>query len=108
MTTTSMRPTAAPDIAEEFSLSRRAYGQDPSLTATWVGVSLTGFSARTAPAYTPYCSSPRTRRRRSTKSSRTSPQRIRFVRTTGAVYAFTPSITTLRRLAANQSLHEKV
>ncbi|MGW7020109.1 Dyp-type peroxidase [Streptomyces decoyicus] len=32
----------------------------------------------------------------------------RFVRTTGAVYAFTPSITTLRRLAANQSLHEKV
>ena len=31
----------------------------------------------------------------------------RFVQTTGAVYAFTPSITTLRRLAANQSLHEK-
>lgn len=31
----------------------------------------------------------------------------RFVRTTGAVYAFTPSLSTLRRLAANQSLHEK-
>ncbi|MFI0221777.1 Dyp-type peroxidase [Streptomyces lydicus] len=31
----------------------------------------------------------------------------RFVRTTGAVYAFTPSTTTLRRLAANESLHEE-
>ncbi|MGW1373510.1 Dyp-type peroxidase [Streptomyces sp. NPDC002446] len=31
----------------------------------------------------------------------------RFVRTTGAVYAFTPSVSTLRRLAAYQSLHEK-
>ncbi|WP_198535161.1 Dyp-type peroxidase [Streptomyces natalensis] len=29
------------DFNEEFSLSRRAYGQDPALTATWVGVSLT-------------------------------------------------------------------
>ncbi|MFJ9419198.1 Dyp-type peroxidase [Streptomyces sp. NPDC101227] len=29
------------DFNEEFSLSRRAYGQDPSLTATWVAVSLT-------------------------------------------------------------------
>ena len=113
---------AVEDFNEEFSLSRRAYGQDPSLTATWVGVSLTfqgllqvarepekvkqdlthfgsfvkgadgmaaslgdegraaprtGSSARTAPAYTPYCSSPRTPRRRSTKSSGTSPRRIR-------------------------------
>ncbi|TJZ49733.1 Dyp-type peroxidase [Streptomyces piniterrae] len=32
---------AVEDFNEEFSLSRRAYGQDPSLTATWVGVSLT-------------------------------------------------------------------
>ncbi|MFB6440604.1 Dyp-type peroxidase [Streptomyces sp. NPDC056411] len=29
------------DFNEEFSLSRRAYGQDPAITATWVGVSLT-------------------------------------------------------------------
>ncbi|MGW2388434.1 Dyp-type peroxidase [Streptomyces lydicamycinicus] len=29
------------DFNEEFSLSRRAYGQDPFLVATWVGVSLT-------------------------------------------------------------------
>ncbi|MFF4698227.1 Dyp-type peroxidase [Streptomyces chattanoogensis] len=32
---------AVEDFNEEFSLSRRAYGQDPSITATWVGVSLT-------------------------------------------------------------------
>lgn len=32
---------AVEDFNEEFSLSRRAYGQDPSLVATWVGVSLT-------------------------------------------------------------------
>lgn len=31
----------------------------------------------------------------------------RFVQTTGAVYAFTPSISTLRRLAANESLDGK-
>lgn len=31
----------------------------------------------------------------------------RFVQTTGAVYAFTPSISTLRRLAANESLSQK-
>jgi hypothetical protein len=30
----------------------------------------------------------------------------RFVHTAGAAYALTPSISTLRRLAAHQSLHE--